>query len=187
MREPKNQMLGTMVPPGVVPPLIQLSVNDFFTNIGTRLAEKIANPDNEYISRPPRNSLNQPNSIFLKPTTTEEIIKITKNLKSSNSSGFDSINSKLLKSVISDIAPTLSHIFNRSLLTGIVPSLLKIAKVNPIFKADDNKMFSNYRPISILPAISKILEKIMYNRLFEFIDLHGILSMDSDLNDDLFL
>ena len=77
--------------------------------------------------------------------------------------------------MISDIAPTLSHIFNRSLLTGIVPSLLKIAKVNPIFKAGDNQMFSNYRPISVLPAISKILENIMYNRLFEFIDLHGIL------------
>ena len=71
--------------------------------------------------------------------------------------------------IINEIATVLSHIFNRSLLTGIVPSQLKIAKVNPIFKSGDNQVFSNYRPISILPSISKILEKIMYNRLFDFV------------------
>ena len=67
--------------------------------------------------------------------------------------------SKLLKTIVNEIAPILSHIFNRSLATGIVPSLLKIAKITPIFKSGDNQIFSNYRPISILPSISKTLEK----------------------------
>ena len=67
-------------------------------------------------------------------------------------------------------------IFNRSLLSGIVPSQLKIAKVNPIFKPGDNQVFSSYRPISILTSISKILEKIMFTRLFDFVTKNEILS-----------
>ena len=78
--------------------------------------------------------------------------------------------------IINEIAPVLSHIFNKSLLSGIVPSQLKFAKVNQIFKSGDNQVFSNYRPISILPSISKILEKIMYIRLFDFVTKNEILS-----------
>ena len=147
--------------------------NDFFTNIGTKLANKINPPDSDYVS--PLKSKNKQNSIFLNPTNTDEIIKITKNLKSSNSSGIDDISTKLLKMIINEIAPVLSHIFNRSLLSGIVPLQLKIAKVNPIFKFG-NQIFTNYRPISILPSISKILEKIMYTRLFDFVTKNEILS-----------
>ena len=148
--------------------------NNFFTNIGSKLADKISDPDDDYSS--PLKSVNQKNSMFLKPTTPEEILDITNKLKQSNSCGFDNISSRLLKAIIDDIAPILSHIFNRSLATGKVPSQLKIAKVTPIFKSGDNKTFSNYRPISILPSISKILEKIMYVRLHDFITLNNILS-----------
>ena len=69
------------------------------------------------------------NSIFLNPTNPDEISEITKKLKGSNSSGIDNISTKLLKSIINEIAPVLSHIFNRSLLTGIVPSQLKLLKL----------------------------------------------------------
>ena len=78
--------------------------------------------------------------------------------------------------IINEIAPVLSHIFNMSLLSGIVPSQLRIAKVYPIFKSGDNQMFSNCKPISILPSISKILEKIMYIRLLDFVTKNEILS-----------
>ena len=70
----------------------------------------------------------------------------------------------------------LSHIFNHSLSSGIVPSHLKIAEVIPIYKAGDNTVLSNYRPISILPSISKILEKIMYTRLHDYISKNNILA-----------
>ena len=102
--------------------LITLTI--FFSNIGTKLANKINPPDSDYVS--PLKSKNKQNSIFLNPTNTDEIVKITKNLKSSNSSGFDDISTKLLKMIINEIAPILSHIFNRSLLSGIVPLQLKI-------------------------------------------------------------
>ena len=132
----------------------------FFTNIGTKLANKISSPDSNYVS--PLKSKIQQNSIFLNPTNIDEIIKITKNLKASNKSGIDNISTKLLKMIINKIAPVLYHIFNKSLLSGIVPLQLKIAKVNPIFKSGDNQVFSNCRPISILPSNSKILEKYVY-------------------------
>ena len=75
-----------------------------------------------------------------------------------------------------EISGILTIIFNNSMDTGIVPSKLKIAKVTPIFKAGDSHDFNNYRPISILPSISKVLEKIIYNRLHSFITNHDILS-----------
>ena len=71
----------------------------------------------------------------------------------------DNISSKLLKTIVNEIAPILSHTFNRSLATGIVPSLLKIAKITPIFKSGDNQIFSNYRPLSILLPFPKYLKK----------------------------
>ena len=88
----------------------------------------------------------------------------------------DDISSKLLKTIVNEIAHILSHIFNESLATGIVPSLLKAAKITPIFKSGDNQIFSNYRPISILPSVSKILEKIMYVRRYDFMTRNNILS-----------
>ena len=96
---------------------------------------------------------------FLNPTNIDEIIKITKNLKASSSSRIENISTKLLKVIINEIAPALSHILNRSLLSGSVPSQLRNDKVNSIFKSGDNQVFSNYRPNSILPSISKSLEK----------------------------
>ena len=82
--------------------------NDFFTNIGTKLADKITPPDSNYVS--PLKPKNKQNSFFLNPTNPDEIIEITKKLKGSNSSGIDNISTKLLKSIINAIAPVLSHI-----------------------------------------------------------------------------
>ena len=61
-------------------------------------------------------------------------------------------------------------------INGIFPNCLKLAIVTPIFKSDDNKKFKNYRPISVLSCFSKVLERLMYNRLINYIDKNGILS-----------
>ena len=139
--------------------------NDYFTSIGSTLASKIPNPDPDYVS--PLKSIHQNNSVFLSPTSSYEIDTITKDLKNSFSSGFNDISPNLLKSIVPEIKGILAKIFNTSLATGIVPSKLKIAEVTPIFKAGDSHNFNNYRPISILPSISKILEKIIYNRTLQ--------------------
>ena len=67
------------------------------------------------------------------------------------------------------------NIFNLSLSTGIFPDRMKVAKVTPIFKKGEKSGISNYRPISVLPCFSKILERIMYNRLYDYFTVNNIL------------
>ena len=86
------------------------------------------------------------------------------------------LSSCLLKQVSNVILTPIKHVFTQSLLTGIVPSKLKIAKVIPIYKSGDCLNPSNYRPISLLSIFSKILEKIVYNRLYKYLDSNSLLS-----------
>ena len=69
----------------------------------------------------------------------------------------------------------LKYLFNLSIVKGIFPDDLKIAKVTPIYKADNSSNISNYRPISVLPCFSKMLERIMYNRLQKYLKEQNIL------------
>ena len=102
------------------------------------------------------------------PTCEAEILHTTTNLKASTSEGFDNISTKMLKQTMKEVATPLAHIVNLSLSHGIFPDDMKLAKIVPIFKNGNTKLFNNYRPISILPAFSKILEKIVCNRLLHF-------------------
>ena len=74
-----------------------------------------------------------------------------------------------------EIFVILKHIFNISLAKGVFPDELKIARVTPIFKKGSNTLVTNYRPISVLPCFSKLLERIMYNRLYKFLLENNIL------------
>ena len=93
---------------------------------------------------------------------------IINSLKSKKSSGHDSVNTILLKKIKYAISSPLSIAINKSIETWVFPSKLKIAKVIPIYKSKDKQSFTNYRPISLLPSISKIYEKIVHKRLYAF-------------------
>ena len=96
----------------------------------------------------------------------EEIIsRTTMKLANTNSCGFDGISTNLLKIIEPAITKPLTILTNQVLCTGVFPDKLKIAKVIPIHTKSDATVFNNYRPISLLPAISKILEKIIYDQL----------------------
>ena len=82
----------------------------------------------------------------------------------------------LIKKSINYILYPLTHIVNISLSTGVVPCHLKIAKVIPIHKNGETDLIKNYRPISILPSFSKIIEKIVYTRTVSFLQKHNILT-----------
>ena len=81
----------------------------------------------------------------------------------------------LIKKCIHAIAPQLSHIINLSLSQGKVPTNMKISKVLPIHKAGDIFDFKNHRPISLVPCLSKILEKVVYDQLYSFLSSNNIL------------
>ena len=103
-----------------------------------------------------------------KKVTTKEIENIIKELQSKNSTGHDDISCNLLKYLLPVLSQSLTLIINQSLNTGIFPNKLKLAKLVPIFKKGDTSFPENYRPISLLPAISKVFEKVVFNQLYEY-------------------
>jgi len=104
-------------------------------------------------------------SLFLQPTTETEIINIISKMKSKTSSGWDGISMKTVKFLATVIVKPLVHIINVMLSTGIFPKKAKIAKVVPLFKKKKKNCVDNYRPVSVLPSFSKILEKVILKRM----------------------
>ena len=90
--------------------------------------------------------------------------------------GLDNIPCKLLKIAADVIAPSLTCIFNQSLLTGIYPSDWKLAKVIPFFKNGSKTDLNNYRPISVIPAVAKIFEKNIYDQLCNYLNASDLLT-----------
>ena len=146
----------------------------YFTTIGNTLAANLPQTDNDQIELIESN----PDNLFCIPTTPAEINNIIIHSKSKKCTGFDNIDSYIVKQIAPQIVNQLATIFNKSFLTGIVPSKLKIATVIPLYKTKDPALFSNYRPISLLPFFSKILERLMHNRLYNLLTEHNILAMN---------
>ena len=147
--------------------------NEYFVNVGPRLAQSIGDPGPNTTHVP---SLNLPNSFSLNPTSPIEIKSIIDKLKPKTSKGYDHISPKLIKSNEFIIAELLMHIANLSFTQGIFPNDMKVAKVIPIFKDKDNRIISNYRPISLLPSFSKIFERLVYNRVYKYLKINSLLT-----------
>ncbi|ELT96652.1 hypothetical protein CAPTEDRAFT_79103, partial [Capitella teleta] len=94
-----------------------------------------------------------------------EIDKIISSLESKHSTGQDNISTVLIKSLKGELIAPITLIANQMLTTSVFPNPLKIAKVKPLYKKGDRQLCNNYRPISLLPSISKILEKVMLLQL----------------------
>ena len=107
---------------------------------------------------------------MIKPTSPTEIKEIITAIDTSKSVGPNSIPNQLLQATKKSIAIPLANIFNHSFSKGICPDFLKISIVIPIYKKDSKLIVSNYRPISLLSNINKILEKLMFNRLYSFLE-----------------
>ena len=138
--------------------------NIFFTNIGTKLASEIPTTNTtfeHYLKHPSENKM------VFKEINEETTNRIIHDLKSKSSCGKDGLSVKLLKHIKEEVNKPLTLIRNQSLKMGIFPDKLKISKVIPIFKKDDVTLLNNYRPISILPAISKIFEKVMFEQVHD--------------------
>ena len=143
--------------------------NSFFTNVGQKIAKDIQYDGN-------KNYLNKKiNSTFTFKNIDEIIVKKTiNNLPTKNSCGYDDISSKLLKVIPPVIIKPLTLLINQVLNTGIFPDKLKIFKVILIYKKGDPQLFENYRPISLVPTISKVLEKIIHKQLSSYFDEYGL-------------
>lgn len=154
--------------------------NTYYNNIGTDLLNMINNSNNTN-----NNLLNLMNkstcntssidSIYLTDTNDSEVSKIVADLKD-KSGGVDGINAKTLKLLNKHITSPLTHIANLCINNGTWPAALKKAEIIPIFKSGDDCIMSNYRPISLISNLAKILEKIIHSRLSSYLKAKGFIS-----------
>ena len=132
--------------------------NIFFGHIGKKLADSILYQGNKTVSSYLTNSI--PHIFELLTITTEDVTNTINAIVAKDSSGIDNLSTKMLKTLSPILSEKLMIIINQSIVNGIFPDKLKIAIVTPIYKQQnlDLHQFNSYRPISLLPAISKIFE-----------------------------
>lgn len=153
------------------------AVNNYFATIGKDLATKIKLNKNDATTQASTFfEKNQPNSFGLTEVDPFEINSLISGLRSDCAVGHDGISSQVLKSVRHKIVPILTHICNLCFNNGTFPTCLKKAIVHPIHKSGDRDSVNNYRPISVLNTLSKVLEKAINNRLISFLEANEIIS-----------
>ena len=119
-----------------------------------------------------KSRLRQSNSFFLNPCDKEEIVKIISGLENGKASDIPVI---VLKKVSDILSKDLSEFFNDFMRNGIFPSILKTGCITPIYKKGDPRYLDNYRPVSTLPIFGKVYEKIIYNRLYDYLSAMNII------------
>ena len=146
--------------------------NNYFSNVATGIKSSIKYSRNKFFDFLPQININ---SFFINPTDKTEIKNIILSLDPLRAIGPNSIPIKILKLLRNDISTQFAELFNLSFSEGVFLSILKTCKVIPIYKKDSQLNCSNYRPISLLSNIDKILERIMYNRLYKFLEINNLI------------
>uniref|UniRef100_A0A8C5QZE8 Reverse transcriptase domain-containing protein n=1 Tax=Leptobrachium leishanense TaxID=445787 RepID=A0A8C5QZE8_9ANUR len=157
--------------------------NNYFVGCATTLIAKLGNDtqserlhagqDPPTVQRP-----HNPEKFSFRPVPVSAITKLLRNQKMKYQSGPDQIPAMLLKISAPAIAKPVATLINESLATGYIPKLWKTARVVPIHKSGDNTLVSNYRPISLLPVMSKILDKCVYTQLHDYYQYQNYLTPD---------
>jgi len=147
--------------------------NKYFCDIGTKLSAMLPNSNynfQQYLT----NSLT--NSFVCNFISYNELYNLILTLNNSRSSSDDNISNKLMKACVLELINPLLYLFNSSFEQGVFPDKLKCAKVIPLFKGLDPAVMANYRPISLVSTFSKILEKLMFTRINDYLKKNNILN-----------
>ena len=182
-----NQTIGKTKHSGSIIPFISVDgiktydakriSNEFgklYANLGQNLASQIS-PGTRMVQDYLTNIPCTLNSIVLNPTTQLEIERKIDDLAPKTSCGHDKISNKLLKDLKLAISYPLTIIFNQSIISGHFPNMMKVAEIIPLYKGKERDEVVNYRPISLLMTISKLLEKIIYTCVYSFLEQQNIL------------
>ena len=141
-------------------------LNTFFVEIGPSLSRNVANVDTTY-----EEFLCATTKEFIfEKTTTDHILSLLSKLCKSKATELDKISAKLLKECPDLIAESLTLIFNQSLSTGIFPDEWKSARVTPLYKNSGKRHDpTNYRPISVIPVVAEVIERVVYDKLYHYL------------------
>ena len=156
-------------------------LNDYFSNIAVELNRNHTTTSSEDDSTNSdigdRSEANEQSfCLWLFPTKPLEVREAIDNIDNKNSSGLDDICNLVVKSCSESLAPILTELINNSFKTGIFPEDLKRAKVFPLYNGDSKADLNNYRPISLLIVFSKNFERIMYNRIYRYVEHFQLLN-----------
>jgi hypothetical protein len=160
------------------PALIANKFNEFFTGIAEKIASEIhpAELPPDFFNPAPA----QPEFDFMStPVTCSEISESIDMLQRKKTLDFNGLSTIILSKCSLTVSTPLRHVIQLSLMNGIVPVQLKIAKVIPLHKSGDKLSLDNYRPISLLSVFSKVLEKVVYNRLSTFLNINPLVQTDT--------
>ena len=141
--------------------------NEHFSTIGCKLTDAIgsANSTKSFLEYLPT-----ANSVFsIEPTSSAKVLELMLKLSKNKAIGLDGISRQLIKISAPVIVASITEIFNCSILTGIFPDEWKAARVTPVFKSGSPSDVNNYRPISIIPMIANIFEKIIYDQFYRYL------------------
>lgn len=150
--------------------------NKYFVTVGKNLAQKINSDNSRYLAELKDYADVTPHKLNdLPPISESEVRKQVKKIDNSKTSNVKGISTKLLKEAFAFLTPQLTYLFNLILVTCTIPLPWKTATVTPIFKDGDRSLISNYRPISVLPLPVKLLEKLIHQRLYNYLESHSLL------------
>ena len=153
--------------------------NNFFCTIANSLVDKLPKVDRSSLSKKINDFYKskdvEKNSFCLCRVNEDLVVKHLSSLNVSKATGQDGISARFIKDASGVIAKPITHIINLSLVKGEVPNDFKIAKVNPLFKKGDRNCESNYRPVSVLPVISKTIERIVFDQLHSYLDKNNLI------------
>ena len=146
----------------------------YFSSVGKEFALKIGEPKTPLQNYLERIQIN-PKCMFFEPVTMQEVSNIIQSLKPKHSSGYDDISNRLIKELHPVILKPLTEVINRSLQEGTFPDDMKRSDTIPLYKTKEKYYTTNYRPISLLLTLSKILEKVVYKRTVKFLDKNELI------------
>ena len=147
--------------------------NDHYASVGRNIDKKIPKPLKKFHDY--LRNIHVSKSFFLNPASPQEIFDIILSYDTKKALGPNSIPIYILKISNNFLSNVLAEIINLAFKTGIFPDLCKLAKIIPIFKKDDSMLCINYRPISLLSIYSKIFEKLIYFRMYYFLNKNNLI------------
>ena len=156
------------------PKAVASKFNKFFATIGCRIVKKLF-----FISKDAWKKYesavqtDDENLCELQCVSSKVVSKILHSLKVNKAAGLDKIPARLVRDAEAELAPSITYLINKSITDANVPALWKVARVTPLYKAEDKLLVENYRPISVLPVLSKVLERVMHTQMSAYLDHLG--------------
>ena len=149
-----------------------LNCNEHFASVGENLAAQIENLNIDSVD----NIIKANTHFRFKPIEVCQAVKVIKKLVNGKAVGIHSILNRALKEGVELIAPSLCDVFNCAIYTKTYPTDLNIAKVSAIFKSGDKEDINNYRPISVIPTLARVFERLIYNQIYDYLTVNNLLN-----------